>query len=108
VATSFRFTGIAAGGDHTCGVTTDAEIVCWGGGQVADVMTGVDGQAPGTLRLASAPGASRHFARVTAGVAHACATTTAGMIWCWGDDRQRQLGAARAEGDAVQVVLPGR
>ena len=66
-------------------------------------------QPPLPLRPASSPTLDRTFAQVTSGLAHDCAASTAGEIWCWGDDRLLQLGGPRpGNGDAVLVALPGR
>ena len=109
VATEFRFAGIAAGGDHSCGLTTSSQIVCWGAEPVPAAVAVRRAETARALRLAAAPGLDQEFAQVTSGVAHDCAASKAGEIWCWGDDRLLQLGVpGRGNGEPVQVVLPGR
>ncbi len=80
---------VAAGGWHTCGVTTLGGVKCWGSnehGQLGD----------GTTDNRSIPddvvGLSNGAASLSAGVQHTCAVTDAGGIKCWGDNENGQLG----------------
>jgi hypothetical protein len=102
------FTNISAAVNHTCGVTTNGAIVCWGepignppAGTFVQVSTG-DGfvcgrTADGTLLCTGtntafgqlmAPAGS--FVQLTAGNAHACAQRMEGSVACWGDNRYHQ------------------
>ena len=61
------FLSVSAGSEHTCGVTTDHSIACWG----ADTYAG------------NAP-REGHFVSVSAGVDHTCALADSGVLACWG------------------------
>ena len=88
VAGGLSFTAIAAGVNHTCGLTSGGVAYCWGSnylGQlgVADTSsrstpTAVDGGLP--------------FAALTAGWYHNCGLTATGATHCWGHDESGQLG----------------
>ena len=77
------FTALSAGGEHTCGLRTDATLACWGHDYY--------GQAD--------PPRGR-FTAVTAGAWHSCAISVGGTVQCWGfsnigapGDERRSSGA---------------
>jgi len=84
-----RVTAIAAGGYHTCGVTSLGGLKCWGdngNGQLGD----------GTTTNRSTPdfvdGLTRGVTAVAGGLYHTCALTDAGAVKCWGNNVSGQLG----------------
>ena len=105
VATALRFASIAPGGVHTCAVSLDGRLHCWGTGWAA-------GHPGGPFHEYATPTAidTATYATVTAGQAHACATTPAGELRCWGENDRGQLGrvvadsAAHARPTAVDPV----
>ena len=90
-----RATKVVTGFYHTCALTSEGTVMCWGDneyGQLGD----------GTRTNRSAPVAVSglsHVTALTAGVYHTCALTDMGKVQCWGDNEQGQLGL----GDAAPV-----
>jgi alpha-tubulin suppressor-like RCC1 family protein len=82
---------IAAGGRHTCALTTGGGVKCWGAGSttVVDVV-----------------GLESGVAAVAAGWSHTCAVTTGGAVKCWGDNEHGELGdgTTAPSGTPVDVV----
>ena len=80
---------ITAGENHTCVLSADNEVRCWGknaSGQIGD----------GTFvpRRRAVPLKGRvNAAEISAGGRHTCAVTTAGEVECWGANDWGQLGA---------------
>jgi alpha-tubulin suppressor-like RCC1 family protein len=75
--------------DHTCGLTTDGALWCWGEGNQGQLgVGGVFGDASRPRRVGSLDA----WTTVQAGSTHTCAIR-AGELWCWGDDGQGQLGS---------------
>ena len=94
---------VSAGGRHTCGVTSNEEVWCWGAngrGQLGGGST-TDSSIP--ARVAS----DLRFATVTAGPEHTCATTRSGEAWCWGANGRAQLGDASVTDRSVPVRVTG-
>jgi alpha-tubulin suppressor-like RCC1 family protein len=85
VAGARQFRQVAAGGDnylsHTCGVTSDDLVFCWGSngyGQVGDST--VIGQRLSPTQVAGA----RRYRQVDTGGIHSCAVTISERVFCWG------------------------
>ena len=96
--------GIAAGERHTCAVTIQGGVKCWGSnhdGQLGDGTT-VDRVAPiGVSGLMSGMRA------VVAGEQHTCGLTAGGGVKCWGSNRKGQLGDGTVDPRATPIDVPG-
>ncbi len=62
------FNAISSGSVVTCGMTTDAKMVCWGSGRFFDFP-----EVTGVMSF-------------SAGLNNACALSTGGVVTCWGAD----------------------
>ncbi len=84
----FRFTQLASGSYHSCGLTEGGTAYCWGGndhGQLGD-GTQDDRIPPGPV------GGGLLFESLTAGGFHTCGITTSGLAYCWGANEYGTLG----------------
>jgi len=82
---------ISAGNLHTCAVTSDRTVQCWGGG-----VSNVPSPLPGVSNVL----------QVSSGYDHTCALTSAGGVFCWGGNQDGQLGNGTntASGGPVPVT----
>jgi alpha-tubulin suppressor-like RCC1 family protein len=96
---------ISAGGAHTCALTKSGAALCWGNnsdGQLGSPQRGgCDGLyssepfcSPAPTPLACSSGNPCTFKQISAGRAHTCAVDMSDVVWCWGDNRAKQLGVA--------------
>lgn len=79
---------------HTCGVTTDGSLLCWGSGAWGMLGDGADGQDL-PPHLSAAPkvvGPSASFVDVAVGAEHSCGLTASGSVFCAGSNAFKQLG----------------
>lgn len=89
-----RYVELAASGFHTCGVTSEAGVMCWGHNGAGELG------APGPNQLLPTAVAIADVRNIAAGGYHTCARKEDGSVWCWGDNTWGQLGGA-APGGAV-------
>lgn len=93
-AAAFGVANITAGNLHTCALTTEGAVTCWGSnnwGQLGDETT-TDRRTP-----ARVSGLNDGVFAVDAGAFHTCAVTQTGGLKCWGLNDRNQLGVPTTE-----------
>jgi alpha-tubulin suppressor-like RCC1 family protein len=100
------FVSVAAGGEHTCGVTMGARLFCWGSntaGQLGSSTAGSRSERP----VAVTEGAQ--FVAASSGAMHTCAIDTDGTLYCWGGNARGQVGnGTRTNQSAPVAIAPER
>ncbi len=69
-----------SGQGHSCGVTTEGEVYCWGNNTNRQLGTLTPTQSPEPLKVPLA----FTFTEVVAGTLHTCALVSDGRVYCWG------------------------
>ena len=100
---------VAAGAAHTCAVTNDGAVRCWGAGDAGQLGTGNDASAlapPAPAIALPGPAIS-----VAAAADASCALLASGDVACWGAGGRGQLGSGDLTGRAAPagvVSLPAK
>ena len=97
-------TTVAAGGSHSCAVSAQGGVFCWGSNSSGQLGDGAGGSIDDTSAVPVAVARLDSTATVAAGGTHTCALSAEGGVQCWGQNTQGQLGAAAA--DSCQPFLP--
>lgn len=100
---ALKFIEVAPGQNHTCAITTDRELYCWGDMIGADGHPGPmghDDQAPHDVP--ARVGDEADWAHVSTDTFHSCGIRGQSELWCWGRNTEGQLGMGSAD------VIPGR
>lgn len=84
----YAFATIASGDDHTCAITTDGVLYCWGDFYSGYMQT-TRAPAPILLTRIQTPAP---FRSLTAGLRVACGLTGDGRAYCWGPGALASLG----------------
>lgn len=95
VGPSLTWAEASCGQGHTCAITTDGALYCWGrNGGAQGLGAGMLAETSTPMRVGSAT-----WRHVAAGQNHTCAIAADGTLWCWGWD-------TRVDGHAGPVGLP--
>ena len=94
---------ITAGEAHTCALLDSGTIRCWGANNYGQLGIGdTDTAAAGPHRVDGV----HQPAVITARWFQTCVITEAGALYCWGDNRQGQLGHGSTDPHSAVPVAP--
>ncbi|MBN1439877.1 MAG: hypothetical protein JW929_10750 [Anaerolineales bacterium] len=103
-APAMTFRPLAAGWNHTCAVTAEGGVMCWGrndNGQLGD------GSRTNRNRPVGVKGPTVLAVAVTAGWGHTCVLTEDGGVLCWGRNKYGQLGDGTNQRSSEPVAVSG-
>jgi alpha-tubulin suppressor-like RCC1 family protein len=100
-----RFSRLAAGGGHTCGLTDTGTLYCWGGNNLGQVVPLGLPRYVTPIAVAGGPFASLPDRMMVEG---SCAMDTSGTAVCWGPNQYGQTGVGSSgyEDAVYQVIAP--
>jgi alpha-tubulin suppressor-like RCC1 family protein len=84
------YTQVATGERHTCGLTQDGAVLCWGDNTYGQLGQGAErgGRMNTPIKVLGVTGATA----ISAGLHNTCAVITGGSVKCWGGNSADQLG----------------
>lgn len=80
---------ITAGGNHSCALTKERQVKCWGSNFTGELG---DGSTANSTRPVAVGNLTDAVSMIAAGGSHTCAAFQAGGIQCWGNNSSGQLG----------------
>ena len=100
---------VAAGSESTCALTGLGTVWCWGDNSNGQLGDGTFTQSAVPVQVLDPTGSAplSSVARIAAGAAHACAVTNSGAAFCWGDNRNGQLGNGTEIVSSLPVPVSG-
>ncbi len=89
---------VVSGDAHTCALTDDGAVLCWGDDSFGQLGDGEPGGDPAVtpVRVQTERGALYGVVELSAGASHTCALREDRSVLCWGRNDQGQLGVAVA------------
>lgn len=94
---SVSLSAISASSGFACGLTTAGMALCWGNNYHGQLGNGTSGSASSSslpIQVGTASGLA--LTAVVTGQTHACALSSQGVGWCWGNNASGQLGNGRS------------
>lgn len=95
VSGNLKFVALGVGGSHTCGLTAEGQVYCWGNNGFGQLGTLVDVTCPSGMWCSREPvpvSGALEFTAIAVGGIHTCGLTTSGHAYCWGSNHVGQLG----------------
>ena len=94
---------IDAGLEHTCAITLDGGVKCWGSNTAGQIGDGTAfGNRPSPTDVTSLTAGAY---TISAGGGHNCVSTGSAGIQCWGNNTNGQLGNGSSGGLALQPTM---
>lgn len=95
---------VSAGHDHSCALTNDGVVWCWGDNVTGHLGSGdTFNKSFQPVRVAS----SVSFTAVVAGYYQSCALAGSGQMYCWGRNDQGQIGDGSNQNRFTPVPVAG-
>ena len=95
---------VAAGGSHTCALTTGGRVLCWGDNSHGELG---DGTLADRHTPVAVSGLASGVVAIAAGVYHTCAVKASGAAYCWGSNVFAQLGDGTETNRVTPVEVSG-
>lgn len=92
-------TQVAVGDAHTCGISVEGHVYCWGEGRFGQLG---DGAEQARARPVQVPHLS-DVEELALGESHSCARTASGEVYCFGRNHRGQLGDGSARDQSLPV-----
>ena len=91
---------VSAGDGHTCALTSEGEIKCWGFGTAGQLGNDANTSRSYPVNVIASTGSTAPLTgivQVSTGRNHTCAVTSAGGVKCWGYGQLGKLGNGSSE-----------
>lgn len=86
------FTSLGLGSGHTCGLTNQGRILCWGANNDGELGNGNNTLSRVPVATSAPASGPVTYSAVTANQGNSCGLTPAKAAYCWGSNSSGQLG----------------
>lgn len=100
-----QYVQLAVGGGHSCALTTEGAVYCWGNNVYGQLGNGTLSAGSSTPVHVDLP-AGVHVVAIASGGMHSCALSNDGAVYCWGDNALGQLGIPELAGSDAYTATP--
>jgi alpha-tubulin suppressor-like RCC1 family protein len=97
------FVLLTAGGQHTCGLTSDGGAWCWGRNSEGQLGDGSQQSQTAPVPVAG----TLTFGTLSANANHTCGVTRAGAAYCWGSNNDGELGNGTTTFGPTPIAVSG-
>jgi alpha-tubulin suppressor-like RCC1 family protein len=104
LANSLTFSVLAIGASHTCGLAPGGAAYCWGYNRDGELG---DGSFDTSSAVPVAVTGGHTFSALSARGVHTCGIASGGTLYCWGSNRNGELGDGTRSSRAVPTAVPG-
>jgi hypothetical protein len=107
VAGDHRWERFSTGRYHTCGITQQGTLYCWGYNADGELGTGsfAHSNVPRRVLISDSPEESQRWSSVSAGGFQTCALDDQHRVWCWGGNQAHNLGRGGDNQDSARAAL---
>ena len=95
---------VAAGTAHSCGLTPEGSVECWGENYYGQLGNGATTDSSVPVQV---DGLTSGVTTVTGGANHSCSIADGGAVQCWGENNYGQLGNGTTTDSSVPVQVDG-
>jgi alpha-tubulin suppressor-like RCC1 family protein len=95
---------VSAGSRHTCAITRDGRLWCWGANEFGQLGNGQSSNTPATTAV-QVTALGHAVVHVAAGLNHTCAILADSTLWCWGNGTEGELGNGQ-QGLGTRSLVP--
>ena len=100
-------TQISAGQQFTCALSAAGAVYCWGYGVYGQLGNNLatSSSVPVAVTTTGTPMAGKTIVQVSTGKASVCALDSGGLVYCWGDNGDGELGNNSTAQSSVPVAV---
>ena len=95
---------IRSGGLHSCAVTVQGDVACWGYGLLGQLGNAATADSATPVAVQGLPSS---IVQVVSGTYFNCALAAAGSVWCWGGNTAGQIGDGSTSQRNTAVAVNG-